>query len=561
MLKNKGKLKGILIIILIAINVGIMLFYQSKKRGFHEDEIYSVSSAVNPYDGLMSAYGEKDTNTKMLEKYVFNDNIFIEIKNVIYYVLNNDEYSEEMEKINSQQIPIWKTREEVEEYVTLSKDNYLNLKSIYYNQAKDNHPPFFYILVHISSILFNGQFTKYIIFTVNILAFILSCFLIKKILELIDKENITIPILMFYGLSMGTISMVIYQRMYMLLTLLMLLYFYYSIKLYKNNFILTPKLNFALGTITILGFLTQYFFVIFAFFIFLLMIIEMVKEKKYSNIIKYVGFYILYAIIGIILFVPCIYHLLFTNRGISALANTEYLKNLYQYINHLLYAFTIKNNIVLEITILLGILIGIVYLYKKSNQKFIVALTIMPCIFYLFVVAKLTPFQELRYIMPIIPFISIALFLILENVFKFKYKNIVLILISITLVINGMIFSKPKFLFEEYEECLEIAENNKEKSFVFVNDNSFNYIQSVPEMMIYEKTMIIDVNKGEEKYFIENEELNNEDSYILCIKTYMDNEKIIQDIKDNTDFKNIKLLYEGGNSHEVVSNNIYLCFK
>lgn len=561
MLKNKGKSKEILIIMLIAINVGIMFFYQSKKRGFHEDEIYSLASAVNPYDGLMPAYGEKDTNTKMFEKYVFDENIFIEIKNVMHYVLNNSKYSEEMDELNSQQKPIWKTKEEVEEYVTLNKDNYLNLKSIYYNQAKDNHPPVFYVLVHISSILFNGQFTKYIIFTVNILAFILSCFLIKKILKLIDKENIIIPILIFYGLSMGTISMVIYQRMYMLLTFFILLYFYYSIKIYKNNFTLTPKLNFALGTITIIGFLTQYFFAIFAFFIFLLMIIKMIKDKRYIEVIKYIGFHIIYAIIGIVLFIPCIYHLLFTNRGVLALANTEYFKNLYQYINHLLYAFTIKNNIVLEITILLGIFIGIVYLYKNSNQKFIVALTIMPCTFYFFIVAKLTTFQELRYIMPIIPFVSIALFLILDNIFKMKYKNIVLILISIILVINGMIFSKPKFLFEEYEECLEIAENNKDKSFVFVNDNSFNYIQSIPEMMIYEKTVIIDVNKGEEKYFIEDDKLNTEDSYILCIKTYIDNEKIIQDIKDNTDFKNIKLLYEGSNSHEVISNNLYLCYK
>lgn len=561
MLKSEGKLKDILIIILIIVMVGIMFFYQSKKRGFHEDEMYSLASAVNPYDGLMSAYGEKDTNTKMLEKYVFNKNIFVELKNAIHYVLNNGKYSKEMDELNSQQKPIWKAKEEVEEYLTLSKDNYLNLKSIYYNQAKDNHPPVFYILVHISSILFNGQFTKYIIFTVNILVFILSCFLIKKILKLIDKENIIIPTLMFYGLSMGTISMVIYERMYMLLTFFILLYFYYSIKLYKNNFILTPKLNFALGTISILGFLTQYFFTIFAFYILLLMIIKMIKDKRYIEVIKYISFHTLYVIIGIILFVPCIYHLLFTNRGVSTLANTGYFKNLYQYINHLLYAFTIKNNIVLEITILLGIFIGIVYLYKKSNQKFIVALTIMPCVFYFFIVAKLTSFQELRYIMPIIPFISISLFLILDNIFKIKYKDIVLILISIILVSNGMIFSKPKFLFEEYEECLEIAENNKDKSFVFVNDNSFNYIQSIPEMMIYEKTMIIDVSKGEEKYFIEDDKLNSEDSYILCIKTYMDNEKIIQGIKDNTDFKNVKLLYEGGNSHEVISNNIYLCFK
>lgn len=87
--------------------------------GFHEDEIYSLCSSINSYDGVMSAYGE-----------------------------NN--------------IPEWKTKDDVQNYITLAKDNYLNLKSIYNNQKMDNHPPFFYTLVHFSSILFSGEFNKYI---------------------------------------------------------------------------------------------------------------------------------------------------------------------------------------------------------------------------------------------------------------------------------------------------------------------------------------------------------------------------------------------------------------
>lgn len=561
MLKNKEKLKEIFTIVLIIIMSGIIFFYQTKKIGFHEDEIYTITSSVNPYDGMMPAYGEKDNNTKLLEKYAFNDNIFVEIKNVIHYALHSDEHSEEMNELVKQEKPIWKTKEDVIKYMTLSKDNYLNIKSIYYNQAKDNHPPFFYILVHFSSILFNGEFTKYASFVVNIIAFILSCFVIKNILKLINKENLTIGTLIFYGLSIGTITMVIYQRMYMVLTLFMLLYFYLSLKLYKNDFKLTPKLNVVLGFTTVLGFLTQYFFAIYAFFILILMIIKMAKDKKYINIIKYVGFHILYAIIGIIAFVPCINHLLFTDRGVSNLANSEYFKHLYQYIEHLAYAFTIKDNVILMTIVLLCFLAGFIYFYKKTNMKFIILLTIVPTVFYFLINVKLTSFQELRYIMPVIPFVAITLFLILDNIFKFKYKNIAIIFIAILLVLNGMIFSKPKLLFEEYKESIEIAEANKDKSFIFVYDNFFNHIQSIPEMMIYEKTMIINVNRDEEKYFIENEQLNSENSYILCIKTYMNNEEIIQKIKDNTDFKNFELLYHGGNSHEVISNNLYLVSK
>ena len=77
MVKNKEKLRNILIVVLIIIMSIIMLFYQSKKIGFHEDEMYTIASSINPYDGVMSAYGEKDNQTIMLEKYVLNDNIFI----------------------------------------------------------------------------------------------------------------------------------------------------------------------------------------------------------------------------------------------------------------------------------------------------------------------------------------------------------------------------------------------------------------------------------------------------------------------------------------------------
>ena len=561
MLKNKEKLKNIIIIILIAVMSGVMCFYQNKKIGFHEDEIYTITSSVNPYDGVMSPYGEKDNNTIMIERHIASDNIFVEIKNAINYVLNQNDYNEEMSELYNSQKPIWKTKEDVKKAVTLSTDNYLNLKSIYYNQTKDSHPPFFYVLVHFTSILFNGQFTKYCVFTVNIIAFIFSCFIIKKILELINKDNLIVGTLIFFGLSMGTITMVIYQRMYMVLTFFILLYFYLSIRLYKNDFKLTPKLNLALGVTTVLGFLTQYFFAIYAFFIFILMIMKMIKDKKYKEIVKYIGFHILYAIIGILIFVPCLNHLLFTDRGISNLANSEYFKHLYEYVEHLLYAFTIKDNMILMVIIFIFFIAGIMYLYKNTKMKFIVLLTTIPSIFYFLIAVKLTSFQELRYIMPMIPFVSIALFLILDNIFKFKYKNVIIIAIAILLVLNGMIFSRPKFLFEEYKESLEIAEENKDKSFVFVYDNSFNHIQDIPEMMIYEKTMIINTSRQEEKYFIENEELNSEDSYILCIKTYMNNEEIIQNIKDNTDFKNIKQLYHGGNSHEVISNNLYIVSK
>ena len=86
-------------------------------------------------------------------------------------------------------------------------------------------------------------------------------------------------------------------------------------------------------------------------------------------------------------------------------------------------------------------------------------------------------------------------------------------------------------------------------------------MQSIPEMMIYEKTLIFNYNNDELRCIVDDENLNNEGSFVLSIKAYMDNDKILNEIKDNSDFKNITLLYEGGNEDGVVNNNYYLVSK
>ncbi len=517
---KKENIEKVIIAVLIIVMLGVMFFFQTQKKGFHEDEIYTSISSVNPLNGLMWAYGEPWEN----------------------------------------KVPIWLSREYVTDFITLSKDNYLNLQSVYQNQAYDNHPPFFYALVHFSSMLFGGQFTKYNVFIVNATTFVLSCLVICKIFKLLGKEKLQYAGLILYGLSMGTISMVLYQRMYMLLTLFVLLYLYYTFKIYKNNFAFSKKDMIFLGIITVLGFLTQYFFAIYAVFLFGLMIIQMIRKKTgWRKILIYLGCHVIYAIIGVLLFIPCINHLLYSDRGITNLGNGEFFTHCWQYLVHLAYAFSINST---NSLLLAGILIIfaqlIIYLFVKSKDKFIISLLVIPSVLFFFVAVKMTSFQELRYVMPMIPFITILIIFVLDSL---NYKEVTVTIISVLLVLVGFITSKPLFLYSDYQRCLDIAEENKDKSFVYVYDNFFCHMQSVPEMMIYEKSLIINANEDELKYVINNEELNSESSYVLCIKNYMDNENIINQIKEKSDFKNVEQIYEGPNSHYEVGNNLYLVSK
>lgn len=515
------KSKKIILAILIATICCVVFSFQTQKVGFHEDEGYTAASSVNPSNGLMVATDE-------------NGN------------------------------PKWLTKEYVTDFVTLSPKNIFNFKALYLNQAYDNHPPFFYTMVHFASLFFGGHFTKYNVFIVNIVAFILSLIVIIKILKLLSKEKLIPAALIFYGLSMGTISMVIFQRMYMLLTFFVVLYFYQTLKIYKNNFKLDGKTITLLGITTILGFLTQYFFAIYAFAIFVLMIIQMFRRKANKELIKnYFLAHVIYAILGILIFVPCIKHLLFSDRGISNLGNGEYFLHFWKYIKHFAYAFSINTNYTPLIIIALVIFFGlIIYWFIKSKEKFIVALTTLPSIFYFIIAVKMTSFQELRYIMPTLPFASLAFILSLDNLFTLKNKENIITIIATILVFIGLFTSKPLFLYKDYQKCLDIAKQNSEKSFVYVYDNFFNHMQSIPEMMVYKKTLIVNTNGNNElEFMLKNDELNNESSYILSIKNYMDNDEILNKIKENTDFKNIEKIYEGPTSKYEVGNNLYLVSK
>jgi len=375
-------------------------------------------------------------------------------------------------------------------------------------------------------------------------------------------ENLIISILILYGLCMGTISMVLFQRMYMLLTTFIMLYFYLSLKIYKNDFEFDKKLKIQLGIATVLGFLTQYFFAIYAFFIFAIMIVEMIRNNKQDKIPMYLGYHVLYALIGILLFVPCLKHLLFSDRGLTNLGNTGYFDHLLMYLKHLAYAFNINQNLPLLIGIIFTLFaIGTVYYFVKSKDKFIPCMLVIPSIFYFLIAVKMTSFQELRYIMAVIPFVVLTFFFILDDLITVKYKDIIFAIMAIVIVSIGFISSKPKFLYENYKEILDIANSNSEKSFVYVYDNFFNHMQSVPEMMVYEKTLIINYNNGELDVVVNDESLKNEDSFILSIKSYMDNDTILNELKDKSDFKNIANIYQIENNSEVVGNNYYLVSK
>lgn len=524
-------------IILTILIIIVMSIFIRQKVGWHMDEVFSYGSSNYRYDNMFQSYGKEDTINEVTNRKIKEEGIIATIK---YYL--SGELETEAWNLYKERTPIWKMPEEAFEYVSIDKGDILRYDRVWYNQARDVHPPLFYCLIHFVSTLFYGQFTKYVGFAINLVFCILTCLVIKKILELLDKKNLELPTILFYALSMGGISTVMYQRMYMMLSFFVILYLYFNLKIYKNNFIIEKNLKLKFIANIVLGFLTQYYFCFYALIVCLIMFILMIKNKKWNELKNYFFVHLISAIIGIILFPVAIQHIFFSYRGVGSSTEGVYIERIQQYLNEILWAFSL-DNIVGQVII--GILIAtlICIFISKNDGKIELAMFIVPVIIYFVVISKVSPYVRLRYMMAILPIIGILLIIILHYLFKnLKYSTCIVTLVVIILQIYGFTVSEPKFLYKEYANYIDVAQENKDLKFVYIGDNQFNHIQHIEEFSMYRESLILNEQQLDLLKH-QKEKLNGED-FILSIKKYKGPEELRNKVMENTGYSKYEVLYE-----------------
>lgn len=538
------KEKILFIITIIVISV-VMLFWINQKEGFHEDEIFSYGSSNYKYDNVFQRYGLKDELNQIIFDDILKENT---INQAIYYLKNPNKFMEKYEEKVEQEVPIWKSKEEAKDYLTIGREDIFNYASVYYNQSRDVHPPLFYFTVHLVSTIFFGQFSKYIIFMINLTYLILSFIVIRKILTIINKKYLSIPIIILYGLSIGSTSVMMFLRMYQMLTFFVLLSLYIHIKIIKNDYEIDKKNRNYLVLTTIVGFLTQYYFCIFAFFEFITLIILLIKNRKYDNLKKYIKYHIISASIGILIFPASIYHIFFSYRGMGAEIKINFLERIIMYFKEICYSFSIIEP--LGLIIIIALIIG--YIFTKNKYiKFIAIPTIASYLIICLIAPQMSNTTIIRYISFIIPLLSMITILILEEISNKIIKNrkisiIAIIIIVSCLSIYGIVTNQPRFLIKGYNEILEIAEENKDKKLISIWDNNYTYISSLPEFLIYEKTLIINANQDSFEILKNDTEIGNE--VIVSVKKWLNYNEIIKEIMDYTKMNQFEILK---NSDEV----------
>lgn len=510
--KNKGFILFFLVVIIFLIT--ILVQYGKMKMGYHMDEIYTFGLSNSYYEPFPYHFGEWIPSS--------------------YYT----------------------------DYLTVNEIDNFSMDSVRYNQSKDVHPPFFYVLFHIVSSFFPNIFSKWIGISINIV-FYLFIFLTIYILMnyLIGNKKLSLVTSLFWGLSIGVISSVMYIRMYMMLTFFSVLFVYFAIRYLHKEGNYFSYLFFLFFT-SLAGILTQYYFLIGAFFVSAILFLILLLKKEWTKLINFSTVMLLSILVAIVVFPPMISHLFDSNRGLEAINNAASSSS-----NFKIYLELINNNIFggqfssLIVIILCLILLNFFMINKKvekgkaigteRNKNFIiemVALIVIPAILYVVVIQKIAPYQTARYIYSVFPLLIIGvvylIYLLSASIFRNNclINSLIIIIVSMTLV-QGFLNEQVDYLYKDYQEINEIVQNYKNNDVFIIENAKWKITGNLVELKKFQNVYPYSVDPENFK-LPEDERLSKKPNLVVYINNEFNQKEVVEQIQAKYGYNSFSKLYE-----------------
>ena len=543
-MKIDNKKAGIILSVIIILSLAISTLYMAAKQGFHEDELLTYNLA---------------NSSKQL----------------------NVDGS-------------WNSPEDFNEYLAVSENDRFDYAQVYENQIIDaSHPPFYYALVHTVCSLFPNVFSKWLAYSINVLAMVGILILLFKIGKKVTGNNLYALIASgAYALSIACITTTIYLRMYATLTFFVLAFLYMSLVMYekKNTVRLSDCLMLTL--IVILGILTQYYFILFAGLIGLVFLVFKIKERNIKDLIKYIIAAVIGAVIALCIYPYIISNVLGGNRGLGSLdiSNLEFV-TIFTYLVYKLctYIQILAKDLFLNqvwlFALCAGFAVGAGIYFRfakkhKLNRK--AMFIIIPALVYFIGISLVSPFNSDRYVMASLPLISMLFTFAFIKIFELiKNEKVRLILPASVVLASAIAFGMvtPYYIYGRtnlYE--------TKTDNCVFVGTAMLEWNKCIDKFMNYDSTMIVQTSQmsktlGDElesfatdrgvvtkgkiselaKAYMFNGDTGKEtkdsmsvlktdkklselSEVTVYVSRLADNESTIKYITDNTDFKNYELI-------------------
>ena len=523
------KKKIIMLSAILIVELAVLLYFGFQKKGMHFDEFFSYFNTNNSFG--REAYDRT---------WVSSDNIKKD-----FYVIPGEGF---------------------------------NYKWVATLQSYDVHPPVYYILLHTICSFFPYVYSMWFGIGLNIFILMLcTVFLYLVAVRFTCDDLLAALILLSVILTPGFISNAMFIRMYALMTLWMVIQVYLHIRMseYEDFSVIPIKLPIISAIITLLGFLTHYFYLVFWFFIELFFFIPKLKEfkKNLKKILIYISLSALSGVIGIILFPACLGQVNSGYRGVEVkgyLFDVSDMGMRMRFFGGLIDRF-VFNGLMYAFILLLCVFMVTAYYRKHSSLNdsenmisadFIgtfVRCIVLPVAGYFLISAKCSLIGDeamMRYQLPIYPLITmgfcIAIYMCIRYIIR-DHKRVYIICMAIfALYILTDIFSLAKgnvyYLYKEQEDMVRIAESNSNEVCVYIynNDENLYFIWSdANQLWQYDNIYFADYGN---KDIIDDTRINDAKRLIVYIsklgRTDDVNEYINYIIRSNNNVASYKLLYE-----------------
>lgn len=385
MKKSKNKENRIWIcvfLLLFLAQFALLLYFGGQKAGFHEDELYSYYSSN---------------------------------KTAGFFISDRT----------------WITGEGVRNELTVLPGEQFRYSVVKLMQSWDVHPPLYYYFLHTACSLFPGVFSKWLGIGVNLIGFAGSYLLLALLSYRMaggERRGYAIALLtcLAWGISPAVISGVLFIRMYQWLTFWILLCaLLHVIALQKERLSLSFYVPLMLAVFC--GFLTQYYYMIFHFFLGAGFCFLLLVKKRWRELLCYMiscGA----AFAAAVLYYPAsLSHIFRGYRGTEAVSEFTDAGNTLerlQFFISLFDEYALGDMLVIVLLVLCLLWVTVSFLKKQKGlqvrmeQGEMAGLLLFSCAGYFFTVSKtalLLGNTSTRYMLPIYGLVILLLLIFLAH--------------------------------------------------------------------------------------------------------------------------------------------------
>lgn len=523
----------------------VLCYFVAQKEGYHMDELLSFELSNAEYNPWIVPTQPVGRLAKFMQEEICGDSIGETVSNLaatVQDVLRNRGNSRLLQyKADVYGEPVWISAGQFRDYLTVDGGDHFNYFSVYFNVKDDNHPPLHFMLLHTMSSLFPGRIAPFVGCVINILA-VLGCMLCFFRLGMLLEGGAVVPAGygrplgicagLLYGLSAGAIATTLLIRMYGLMTFFCVVLFYLHVRKWLEKGFGEKKKR--LAAVTVLGFLTQYFFLFYCLTLAAVTAGLLIAKKRYGELKAYIVTMAVAGVVGVAVFPFSVQDVFSSGRGEEALHNlgqgfAGYGTRLAAFGDILLKgsfggaAFGLSGTIVIICLCVAAALRATlkrgsrgkarvnggesvngkesvnsrekvngegVSSEKESSPLWMMLLIPFCCYFLL--AARMSPYLVDRYVMPLFPFAAMILAILFVRLFSAllptgRYWALLPVL---ALGIVNVAAYDGSYLYRGYGRQLEIAEQYREIPCVCLYEG-YGFYYNLMEFTQYERTLLL----------------------------------------------------------------------